>query len=171
MSANNRSSRHQAVCGSRPGGADAYYLKEACVAKDHSRQQGFYHKKIMRAHAARLGRLLAQVQSTLADIDGPLQGRRVPKRNSHEAYGGVAELMLTSFMRDKTESIDETFETAVNMYNELADARKRRNPTKTATKHAVPKMDLLYYACIMLKAVLEGSINAAKSSAIASNNA
>jgi len=34
MSANDRSARHHAVCGSKPGGADAYYLKETCARKD-----------------------------------------------------------------------------------------------------------------------------------------
>ena len=34
MSAQNRAARHQAVCGDKPGGADAYYLKEHCAPKN-----------------------------------------------------------------------------------------------------------------------------------------
>lgn len=33
MSAASRADRHHAVCGSKPGGADAYYLKEHCAPR------------------------------------------------------------------------------------------------------------------------------------------
>ena len=37
MSATDRRARHLAVCGEKPGGADAYYLKETCAPKNGPR--------------------------------------------------------------------------------------------------------------------------------------
>ena len=41
-----RAARKEAVCGHKPGGADAYYLKETCVLKEHDHAQ----KKVTRAN-------------------------------------------------------------------------------------------------------------------------
>ncbi len=144
MSARNREDRKEAVCGHKPGGKDAYYLKETCTQKGLEKKDEPANSK--RRLEARLEKYDEYLKFVLKDF--MLVRSRELFLRSRPAQGGPpfagAEHAIASiFIRDAYAQRD------YSVYSRIGTAVKEFNASQTAIKNKIHLTSTLERLVIM----------------------
>lgn len=115
QSANNRSARHKAVCGAKPGGASRYYLKEACVPKDQAVADAATARDKAATKKIAL-REIRKLEEYLHDIAIVMKKTKMDIISPHIINKMVA-LMVRQDNIEKYPEVGARFEASVKYYN------------------------------------------------------
>ena len=128
MDATNRSARHKAACGSKPGGASAYYLKESCVNKKNAAKataeakMKAANKSIAMAELGKLGRYMNAAATEYAkspntmDVVDP------------ELINSLMKRMITPRYITEYPNIHDRYQASCKDYNKAVNRSKKRRP-------------------------------------------
>ena len=160
MSAQDRSARHRAVCGTKPGGASAYRLKETCLRKDRAIDHGLMRKRALSNHATRLQTLLDECNEISEKILARLGTRTLKDRNSAEDVKEITNCVIQLYAKNAYGTFKTCYSKAVEGYNKRTDLYNAR--TQSKSPKVLDSAKFIFAICANIQVFVPNAVLAAK---------
>lgn len=158
MSARDRAARHMAACGSKPGGASAYYYKESCVRRDNVVEKGAHTRRVLDTHIKRLDKLRTAAGRASAEIRKRVGGKVAQTSHRTDSVRSIANITMSECLSShKPMTLEEALSRALDDFN----SKTKKGPVSGT-------ISLLYCVCEDLQNIVESATLAAQAARKAS---